>query len=202
MSVGVPQPVLNAASPGRLPVTRRVLLLDRDGVININFGYVHTPESTQWVPGIFDLCRAAQAAGYGLVVVTNQAGIARGLYSETQFHEYTAWMMDQFTAQGVEILRTYYCPHHPVAGLGAYRVECQCRKPNPGMILAAASDLGIDLAASIMIGDNASDMLAARAAGVGRFIQIGSGERDHERRPDVIYLDTLLQAQRVIEGCD
>ncbi|MGH8037806.1 MAG: D-glycero-alpha-D-manno-heptose-1,7-bisphosphate 7-phosphatase [Stenotrophomonas sp.] len=200
MNVAVPGLVLNPASPGRLPATRRALLLDRDGVINVNFGYVHTPDTTQWVEGIFDLCRAAQAAGFGLVVVTNQAGIGRGLYTEAQFADYTLWMMDQLAAHDIEILRTYYCPHHPVAGLGEYRVECECRKPRPGMILAAASDLGIDLATSIMIGDKASDMLAARAAGVGRCIQYDSDLRDCERRNDVVYVDSLLQAQRVIQG--
>lgn len=202
MSVPMPTPVLNAASSGRLPATRRALLLDRDGVINVNFGYVHTPESTQWVTGIFDVCRAAQAAGFGLVVVTNQAGIARGFYSESQFHAYSTWVMEQFAERGVDILRTYYCPHHPDAGLGNYRTECECRKPRPGMILAAASDLGIDLAASMMIGDSASDMLAARAAGVGHCIQICSDELDHERRGNVVYVDTLPQAQKVIEGRD
>lgn len=200
MSIAVARPVLNPACTDQLLSTRRALLLDRDGVINVNFGYVHTPEATEWVAGIFDLCRVAQAAGYGLVVVTNQAGIGRGLYSEAQFSEYTLWMMNELKSRGVDLLRVYYCPHHPVAGLGAYRVECECRKPQPGMILAAAADLGIDLSESVMIGDKPSDMLAAHAAGVGCCIQIESGESDSERRNDVVYVDTLLQAQEVIQG--
>lgn len=200
MSVAVARPVLNPASGGRPSAPRRWLLLDRDGVINVNFGYVHTPEATEWVDGIFDLCRAAQAAGFGLVVVTNQAGIGRGLYSESQFAEYTLWMMDQLMTQGIDILRVYYCPHHPVAGQGEYRVDCECRKPRPGMILAAAADLGMDLSTAVMIGDKASDMLAARAAGVGCCIQVDSAESDNERRNDVVYVDGLLQAQAVIQS--
>lgn len=153
----------------------RVLFLDRDGVINVNFGYVHTPERTTWVEGVFDFCRVAVQKGYGLVVVTNQAGIARGLYTEEQFASYTEWMLQQFSMQGVDILRVYYCPHHPTAGEGLYRVDCECRKPCPGMILAAAEDLGVDLALSMMIGDKASDMQAAQAAGIGKRILLDDG---------------------------
>lgn len=145
---------------------RRVLFLDRDGVINVNHGYVHTPEATEWVPGIFELCTAAGNAGYGLVVVTNQAGIARGYYDRERFEAYTRWMDDQFAARGLALLATYYCPHHPQAGVGAGRLECNCRKPRPGMLLQAAEDLGIDLAGSVLVGDAASDVAAAEAAGL------------------------------------
>lgn len=148
----------------------QALLLDRDGVININHGYVHRPDQTDWVPGIFDFCRAAVAAGYRPIVVTNQAGIARGFYDEEQFAEYSRWVHEEFALQGVEILATYYCPHHPDAGMGGYRIQCNCRKPAPGMLLAAAHDLGVDLGASIMIGDRASDMWAGDAAGVGTLL--------------------------------
>ncbi len=159
-----------------MPSSGRALFLDRDGVININFGYVHTPEETEWVPGIFDLCRSAILAGYGLVVVTNQAGIARGFYTKAQFVAYTEWMLMQFKERGIDILRVYYCPHHPTAGEGPYRVDCDCRKPRPGMMLAAAQDLGIDLAESVMLGDKGSDMQAARAAGIGTRLLLGDEE--------------------------
>jgi len=146
---------------------RKALFLDRDGVINVDHGYVHSPEQTQWVPGIFELCLAARAAGYLLVVITNQAGIARGHYSEQTFRDYMLWVHGQFQARGAPLAATYYCPHHPTAGLGAAMIECTCRKPKPGMILAAAAALEINLAESIMIGDSDSDMLAATAAGLG-----------------------------------
>ncbi len=168
--------------PGLVPGTRRpaagaalgkTLLLDRDGVVNVDHGYVHTPAQTQWVPGIFALCEAAQAAGHGLLVVTNQAGIARGHYDEAQFAAYTEWLHAQFAQRGLQIAATYYCPHHPLAGQGRYRLACACRKPGPGMLLAAARDYGVDLAASTLIGDKATDMLAGQAAGVGRLLLVG-----------------------------
>ena len=155
--------------PGTEGALKRVLFLDRDGVINVNHGYVHTPEQTEWVPGIFALCAAAHAAGYALVVVTNQAGIARGYYSLAQFIAYTRWMHEQFAARGTPLLATYYCPHHPHGVLPQYQLVCACRKPQPGMILAVASDLGLCLADCLMVGDKPSDQQAAVAAGVGRY---------------------------------
>lgn len=168
--------IINPSGDAGLPSSGRALFLDRDGVINVNFGYVHTPDRTAWVPGIFELCSSAIQAGYGLVVVTNQAGIARGLYTEAQFAVYTDWMLMQFRERGIDILRVYYCPHHPTAGEGKYRMACECRKPGPGMMRAAAQDFGIDLAASVMIGDKGSDMQAARAAGIGTRILLEDGQ--------------------------
>ena len=147
---------------------RRALFLDRDGVVNIDTGYVHTPEQTQWLPGIFEYVAAAIDAGYAPVVVTNQAGIARGYYSQAQFLDDTRWLHEQFAARGAPLLATFYCPHHPEAGQGEWRVACACRKPAPGMLLAAAQALRLDLPASMMVGDTPADMEAARAAGVGR----------------------------------
>ncbi len=162
--------------------SRRALFLDRDGVINVDSGYVHRPEQTQWMPGIFDLCRDARAAGYELVVVTNQAGIARGLYSESDFIAYSGWLSEQFAARGCPLLAIYHCPHHPDAGIGESRRACDCRKPAPGMLLRARDEWGIDLAASALLGDQPSDILAARAAGVGRWLQLGapSPDRGHD----------------------
>lgn len=144
----------------------KALFLDRDGIINVNHGYVHEPGRTDWVPGIFELCAAARDAGFLLVVVTNQAGIGRGLYSESTFREYTGWVHDQFRARGICLAATYYCPHHPEHGVGLYRLQCNCRKPAPGMLLAAAQDLKLDLSASVLVGDSPSDVAAAAAAGV------------------------------------
>lgn len=143
------------------------LLLDRDGVININHGYVHRPQDFEFIDGIFDLARAAYAKQYKLVVITNQAGIARGFYSEQQFHELTAWMCEQFMSQGINIARVYFSPYHPTAGLGEYKKDDISRKPRPGMILQAQQELNLDLAASILIGDKISDIQAGNAAGVG-----------------------------------
>ncbi len=165
-----------AATTGAQRRFERALFLDRDGVINVNHGYVHTPEATDWVPGIFELCRRAADLGHALIVVTNQAGIGRGLYTAAQFETYTQWMLGQFAARGIEILAVYHCPHHPTAGVGDYRRDCECRKPAPGMLLAAARDYGIDLQRSTLVGDKCSDMQAGRSAGVGRLVLLSSTE--------------------------
>jgi D-glycero-D-manno-heptose 1,7-bisphosphate phosphatase len=145
---------------------RRALFLDRDGVINIDRGYVHLPEQCQFIDGIFDMARAFANAGYLIVIVTNQAGIGRGLYSEDDFQSFMAWMKARFREQGIEIAAVYHCPDHPTAGIGPYRRENPWRKPGPGMILQAAKDLDLDLAQSWSVGDKISDMEAAEAAGI------------------------------------
>ena len=158
---------------GESNVPRRALFLDRDGVINLDRGYVHTPEQTVFVPGVFEICRKAHGEGHIVVVVTNQAGIARGMYSETQFVQYTRWVHEQFASQNAPLLATYYCPHHPTAGVGRYLCACDCRKPAPGMLLAAARDYDIDLKASALIGDQPWDMAAGYSAGVGTRLLLG-----------------------------
>ena len=142
------------------------LFLDRDGVINVDHGHVHRAADFHFVDGIFELVRHANEVGYLVVVVTNQAGIGRGLYTETEFFALTAWMTAQFVAQRCRIDAVYHCPHHPEFGLGRYKCQCESRKPRPGMFLRAARELGLDLERSIMVGDRASDMAAAAAAGI------------------------------------
>jgi len=151
-------------TPQRL---RPALFLDRDGVINVDKAYVHRIEDFEFVDGIFELCQEAQRVDMAIVVVTNQAGIGRGYYTEQQFAALTEWMCTQFAAQGVTIDAVYFCPYHPEHGLGIYRQDSFDRKPNPGMILRARDDLGLNLQNSILVGDNLTDIQAARAAGVG-----------------------------------
>jgi len=145
---------------------RRALFLDRDGVVNVDKAYVHKKEDFDFIPGIFDLVRTANALGYLVVVVTNQAGIGRGYYDEQQFLELMAWVRGEFESNNARMDAVYFCPHHPQHGLGRYRRDCDSRKPGPGMFLRAAGELNIDLSASVAIGDRDTDMLAARAAGV------------------------------------
>ena len=147
--------------------SRRALFLDKDGVINVDHGYVCTPERTDFIDGIFDLCRAATQYGFLNVVVTNQAGIARGYYTEQQFLAYMDWVRDEFRKRDAQLDAVYYCPHHPVHGIGGYLRDCDCRKPKPGMILAAQRDLDLDLPCSVLAGDQPGDVAAGEAAGVG-----------------------------------
>lgn len=146
---------------------RVALFLDRDGVVNVDKGYVHRPEDCEFLPGIFELVRRANVMGYEVFIVTNQAGIARGYYGARQFEAFSNWMLERFEAHDARITRIYHCPHHPTHGFGDLRRACACRKPAPGMIFQARDDYGIDLAGSAMVGDNLSDMEAAAAAGVG-----------------------------------
>lgn len=142
------------------------LFLDRDGVVNGEVDYLHKIEDVRWVPGIFDLCRAAIAKGYAPVIVTNQAGIGRGLYTEADFSALMDWMRTTFKAEGCPLAGVYHCPHHPTKGQGGYLRDCDCRKPLPGMFLQAAKDLDLDCAKSLMVGDKRADLQAAQAAGV------------------------------------
>lgn len=170
MTPGIPAAVIGApdwfvAGAGRTSGERRsALFLDRDGIININLGYVHTAEGTHWVPGIFELARAAHDAGYLIIVVTNQAGIARGYYSEEDFIAYTRWLHAEFERRGAPLCATYYCPHHPSAGIGSLRTDCSCRKPGIGMLQSAVKDWGLDLSTSVLVGDSLTDIQAADAA--------------------------------------
>lgn len=168
--------------------TRRALFLDKDGVINVDHGYVCTPERTEFIDGIFDLCRVATQQGYLNVVITNQAGIARGYYTEQAFLDYMEWVHSEFRKYDAQIDAVYYCPHHPVHGLGKYLQDCDCRKPKPGMMLKAAQDLHLDLTASVLVGDKASDTEAGRAAGVGTLIElpIPSGGASRSLIPTVV----------------
>jgi len=152
----------------------KALFLDRDGVINIEREYVYRREDFTFQDGIFELCSAAQSLGYLLLVVTNQAGIARGYYAESEFLDLTDWMIAEFKERGVVITKVYYCPHHPVHGLEPYRIDSLDRKPKPGMFLRAKADYNIDLEASALIGDKLSDIQAAAGAGVGIKIWLGA----------------------------
>jgi D-glycero-D-manno-heptose 1,7-bisphosphate phosphatase len=158
---------------------RSALFLDRDGVINVDHGYVQRPEQFDFVPGIFELARFwANELGRPIVVVTNQSGIGRGMFDELAYAELTRWMCDRFAAEGARLARVYHCPYHPEHGVGSYRRDHPWRKPNPGMILQAACDLGLDLARSAIMGDSMSDIEAGARAGVGLRVLLGSRPTD------------------------
>lgn len=149
-------------------MVRKALFLDRDGVVNVDTGYVHRREDFHLVPGVLDLCRQARAKGYLVIVVTNQSGIGRGMFTEEDFARLTEYMKDVFHAAGTEIANVFHCPSvddgHPD------------RKPNPGLFLKAAAVHGLDLASCVSVGDRERDVRAAISAGVGRNFLFSSGD--------------------------
>jgi D-glycero-D-manno-heptose 1,7-bisphosphate phosphatase len=144
--------------------------LDRDGVLNVDIDFLHRVEDVVWISGALAAVRRLNKRFTRVVVVTNQSGIARGLYRAEDVERLHAWMAASAAAQGARIDAFYYCPHHPTAGSGAYTLACDCRKPEPGMLLRAIAEHAIEPAASLLIGDRASDVEAARRAGVRGFL--------------------------------
>ena len=139
----------------------KAVFLDRDGVINRDFGYVGNIDKFEFKDGIFELLKFLQEKGYNLFIVTNQSGIARGYYSEDDFHNLMNWIIEKLRKKDIEIKDYQFCPHHPqITG------KCECRKPKPNMILNLVKKYKIDLNSSIMIGDSLSDIEAAKNAGI------------------------------------
>ncbi|RMX04173.1 D-glycero-beta-D-manno-heptose 1,7-bisphosphate 7-phosphatase [Corticibacter populi] len=170
----------------------KALFLDRDGVINVDTAYVHKVEDFVFCEGIFELVREAKSREYQVVVVTNQAGIGRGYYSEADFTALMEWVAQQFVQQGGGLDGVYFCPDHPEHGKGPYRRHSDARKPGPGMLLQAQRDLRLDLPHSIMVGDNLTDMQAGMAAGVGTNLLV-RGDGQSSPRNDFVVIQTLSQ---------
>ena len=147
---------------------RPAAFFDRDGTINVDYGHVYRPEDLNFVPGTPEIIQKYNEQEIPVIVVTNQAGIAKGLYTEEQMHTFHRYMNERLKSEyDAHIDAFYYCPHHP-----DYTGPCNCRKPKPGMILRAAREWDVDLSASVMYGDKEKDRLAAKAAGVGKFVFI------------------------------
>ncbi|WP_198306195.1 D-glycero-beta-D-manno-heptose 1,7-bisphosphate 7-phosphatase [Arcobacter vandammei] len=144
---------------------KKIIYLDRDGVINEDFGYVSQISNFKFVDGVFEACKSFIDLGYEIIVVTNQSGIARGYYSLEDFKTLTNFMLDEFRKQGINILKVYFCPHSP-------EVNCECRKPKDGMILQSLNDFSIDLKNSWLIGDKISDIECAKNGNIANKILI------------------------------
>ena len=153
---------------------RPAVFLDRDGVINVDHGYVSRWEEFEFLPNVPETLAHLQDAGYLLVIVSNQSGIGRGFYTESDLE----YLRD---TAGVSVTGFYHCPHHPSEAIGRYRVHCDCRKPAPGMIKQAALDHQIDLSSSLLVGDKESDIQAGRAAGVARLFLVRDGLRSTDQ---------------------
>ena len=179
-------------------MSRPAAFLDRDGVINVDSGYLHRWEDVVFVPGAIEGMRRLQVAGYAMVVVTNQSGIARGYYDEADLSRLHDALRAHLAGWGVRFDAIEYCPHLPEAPVARYALACDCRKPAPGMILRAASALDVDLGRSLLFGDKPADIEAGRRAGVGRCVRLAANGEPASgpgaEQPDFLTLPQALDA--------
>ena len=162
-------------------MSRPAVFIDRDGTLNVEKNYLHKWQDWEWIPGAVDAIKRLNAAGYLVIVSSNQAGIARGYYTEADVLTLHQHVDDDLKGQGGRIDAYYYCPHHPEHGEVR---DCECRKPEPGMLLQAAREHDIDLLHSFMIGDKASDIEAGLAVGATPILVLtGYGEKEREDVP-------------------
>ena len=173
---------------------KRVIFLDRDGTLNVDHGYVHSQEEWEWVPGAIDACKRLQDAGYTLAVITNQSGIAHGLYTEEDMHALHAFMNEELEKNGVHLAMIAYCPH------ARSQKDCDCRKPNIGMAKQIEVKIGeIDYANSWTIGDKEADMLFGKTAGTNTALITSKywGKEELSAQPDLV-VDSLQEAAEKI----
>ncbi len=185
---------------------RPAVFLDRDGTLIEDVGYPHRLEDLRLLPGVVPPLQKLQALGFVLVVVTNQSGIARGYFSKDQMHAFHALLGERLEAAGVRIEALYHCPFHPNASVAEYRGDSPLRKPKPGMLLLAAEEHGLDLAASFSIGDKKSDVLAGQAAGCRTILvqtgKAGAGEPELAAEPDFVAIDLAAAAEWICAKCE
>jgi D-glycero-D-manno-heptose 1,7-bisphosphate phosphatase len=179
----------------------RAVFLDRDGTLTEDRGYTYRVEDLRLLPGVVDGLRRLDRLGFRLVITTNQSGVARGYFTEAQAEAFHVALVARLAAAGVPVAAVYSCPFHPTAGVGPYRRESELRKPRPGMILRAAAEHGLDLAASYAVGDKRGDVAAGRAAGCRTILlrtgTAGAGEPELVVEPDWV-ADDLAAAAAII----
>lgn len=159
---------------------KKAVFLDRDGTINIEKNYLYKISDFEFLPGVIEALRMLQEAGFLLIIITNQSGIARGYYTEDDYYILNNWMLETLRTQRVEISAVYYCPHHPNAAVEKYRIDCDCRKPKLGMYERAINDFNLDTGASFSIGDKIRDCSICRTTACRGFLI------DKNEKPEVI----------------
>jgi len=164
----------------------KALFLDRDGVVNKEKNYLFKIEDFEFIDGVFETCRYFQDNGYLIIIITNQAGIARGKYTEDDFKILTSWMLKKFEEEDIKISRVYHCPHHP-----DFSGECECRKPKPKMILEAQKEFKLDLSQSILVGDKNSDIETGIKVGIKMNYLVETGHPIEENKFDVKIIHSL-----------
>lgn len=179
---------------------KKAMFLDRDGVINVEKNYVHKIEDFEFIDGVFESLGYFQQQGYLLIIITNQAGIGRGYYSEKDFYILNNWMLKQFELQGIKISKVYFSPYHPTHGIGVYKKDSFCRKPNPGLILQAQRDFQLDLSKSILVGDKETDIEAGINARVKMNILVKTGHKTDviDTKANLV-IDNLKELVRLFE---
>jgi D-glycero-D-manno-heptose 1,7-bisphosphate phosphatase len=175
---------------------RRAVFLDRDGTINQDIGYLYRKEDLKFIPKAPEAIKLFNNCLFKVVVITNQAGVARGFYQEADVRRLHELLNQELRKYEAQIDAFYFCPHHPTAGIGPYRVECNCRKPKPGLILKAAQEHNLDLSQSFMIGDKMDDVRAGRNAGVkSLLVKTGYGREEAVLLADQrLAFDSLYEA--------
>jgi D-glycero-D-manno-heptose 1,7-bisphosphate phosphatase len=186
--------------------SQRAVFIDRDGTLNKDIGYASTPDELILYPWSAEAVRLINESGLLTVVITNQSGIARGMYTEETLHTIHSRMIEELAREGARIDAVYYCPHHPEVGDAQYRVACECRKPRTGMLEQAAREHKVDLAQSFVIGDKASDIKLAENAGArAALVLTGYGRQTiaHPDRwpcaPDIVAENLLEAVKRILD---
>lgn len=178
---------------------RRAVFVDRDGVLIRDVDHLTSASEIEILGGVPEALRRLRAAGWAVVVVTNQSVVARGLVTEDRLREIHRALETQLGERGAALDAIYYCPHHPEGAVAAYRAVCDCRKPAPGMLLRAAAELGIDLRESVMVGDAPSDIEAGRRAGCRTVLLRADGDAVADRiAPDHVAPDLAAAADWIL----